>query len=60
MAIFATGIKAFNYEAAISRPAITGEEKMDLSQQELARLARVHFTNVGKYERGKQRLRRIS
>ena len=27
-------------------------KKKGISQQELARLAKVHFTNVGKYERG--------
>ena len=31
---------------------LQARKKMGLSQQELAKLANVHFTNVGKYERG--------
>jgi transcriptional regulator with XRE-family HTH domain len=30
---------------------INGRKQKELSQQELAKLAKVHFTNIGKYER---------
>jgi transcriptional regulator with XRE-family HTH domain len=31
---------------------LTARKTKNISQQELAKLAKVHFTNVGKYERG--------
>jgi transcriptional regulator with XRE-family HTH domain len=36
----------------LSDRLLEARKKKGVSQQELARLAKVHFTNVGKYERG--------
>lgn len=36
----------------LSERLLQARKDKNLSQQELAKLAKVHFTNVGKYERG--------
>lgn len=36
----------------LSKRLLSARKQKGLSQQELAKMANVHFTNVGKYERG--------
>ena len=36
----------------LSDRLLAARKKKEISQQDLAKLAKVHFTNIGKYERG--------